>query len=59
MTRSQMLGDGSEEPAPIYIWERGDGFGEWEYLYPLPLIYKPYDHKQTLTLRKCLIPTFI
>jgi len=28
-----MLG-GGDELAPTYIWERGDGFGEQEYLCP-------------------------
>jgi hypothetical protein len=63
MTRSRMLGEGNEKPTPIDIWERGNGFGEWEYLYPLPSIFKPYFacnlSPMITSLRKCLIPTFI
>jgi len=37
-----MLSEGDEKHVPTDIWERGDGFGEQEYVYPLSSISKPY-----------------
>lgn len=42
VTRSRMLGEGDGKLAPMDIWERGSKFGEWEYVYQLFSISKPY-----------------
>lgn len=37
-----MLNEGDKKHVPTNIWERGDGFGEREYVYQLSSISKPY-----------------
>jgi hypothetical protein len=67
VTGSQMLNEGDKKHVPTNIWERGEGFGEREYVYPLSSISKPYfacdlNHmikSEHLLSKKCFIPIFI